>query len=105
MKPCRLIQQYPALRQYFLKDVAKRKNVSASALEIIKLLNDTTMYSELLFVIESADAFESFNRLFQSSSPVIHILYSEIEVVFKKILSKIYKPAVLKEMNYDNCFS
>ena len=81
-------QQYPALRQYFLKDVAKRENVSASALEIIKLLNNTTMYSELLFVIESADAFESFNRLFQSSSPVIHILYSEIEVVLKKIYQK-----------------
>lgn len=93
----RILEQWPALVQYFLIDLPKKvgaKKMANVAKEIIEMLKNPRLKSELIFVIELADVFQKYNGFFQNSKPLIHLLYEESHNLVKKLLKRIFKPTV-----------
>lgn len=58
---------------------------------------------ELLFVISSADIFRNFNKNFQKSEPLIHILYNELKLlVLLTLVSRVCKNSILQKLSSIN---
>jgi len=83
---------WKCLRVYFLKVLLKKTTGPGSnGLKIIDRLNDPTMKARILFVASSASTFESFTRMFQTRSLIVH-LYPKLRRLVRTILSRICKP-------------
>ncbi|XP_015930082.1 uncharacterized protein [Parasteatoda tepidariorum] len=90
----RLLSQWLAVEEYFFKFIPL-KNQSLMKCPKYKHISESLKYVdikvELVFLTESAVLFEPFLKTFQKSEPLIHILYSEISELLKKIAGRICK--------------
>lgn len=98
----RLLEQWPALEQFFLRDIPKsgtpnKKKIvqTAQYKNILNQLKNSFMKAEISFVIESAAIFERFLLIFQKDEPLIHILFEEVTELTVTVLGRVCKPYVL----------
>lgn len=95
----RIIEQFPALLEYFLKHIPKNKPDAAKKknhyLEIIKLLKNPSMKCELLFVISSANLFSRFTAFFQRAEPLVHLIYNKLCTLLYTLMGRFLKPSCI----------
>ena len=93
LKPAieRIIEQMPALKEYFLKflPLKKSKNLSDNYLYISKKLEDIFLAPKLLLIVERSAIFENFSKIFQKEDPQIHKLFEELVRILILINHKI----------------
>ncbi|XP_063216597.1 uncharacterized protein LOC134527657 [Bacillus rossius redtenbacheri] len=95
----RLIEQWEALKKYFLSYVPKKRNSlgkSNNYKRILSLLKKPTIKAELLFVCSSARVFTRFTGAFQKEEPMIHVMHDELETLAKILLGKVCKPELIQ---------
>lgn len=107
----RLLEQFPAVKEYFLKFVPKyRINTMKSNLfkKIVKYLDSETCKAQVLFVITSAKMFNPFLKYFQSETPLIQELYSRLNELVFLLANSVCKngtlPTSYEDVNPDTCF-
>nr|CAI5863198.1 unnamed protein product [Callosobruchus analis] len=88
----RLISQYNALTLYFTDQVSQNILQAKSIYDLIQK-SETKLYLEFLAYV--LPYFTGLNRLMQSETPQIHILYREVTNVVKNILECFIRPEVL----------
>lgn len=90
----RMISQWPAVVEYFLKFIPARAKSLEKTEKYKRIANSLKFIDiklEIIFLTESAKIFEPFLLLFQRSEPLIHILYNEITNLLRKIAGRICK--------------
>lgn len=91
----RLLEQWPALQDYFVKFLPLQKTNtlfnSASCKKICSFLKKSTMRAEILFVVSSSEIFSSFCTIFQKEEPLIHALQTELDVLISKLMGRVCK--------------
>ncbi|XP_063230993.1 uncharacterized protein LOC134535717 isoform X1 [Bacillus rossius redtenbacheri] len=95
----RLIEQWEALKKYFLSYVPKKRNSldkSNNYKRIVSLLKKPTIKAELLFVCSSARVFTCFTGAFQKEEPMIHVMHDELDTLAKILLGKVCKPELIQ---------
>lgn len=103
MKPVlqRIIAQWENLKEYFLnflpkeKHFAKRIETTQRYQTIRKILTSNTSVLYMSFAVYLAGLLEEFLILFQSSKPLIHVLYPSIGDLFFNILTNFIKQRAL----------
>ena len=63
---------------------------------ILKRLDDPIMKLYFLFLDKILPLFSRFNQLFQSERPLLHVLHSELIVLYKKFLLKFIQAEVVE---------
>lgn len=76
-----------ALRSYFASTEERLVVVQ----RILQNLDKPTLKLYFLFLNEVLPLFNRFNQLFQSERPLLHILHSELIILYKKFLMKFIK--------------
>jgi hypothetical protein len=103
----RLIEQWPAVNEYFLKFIPQNKSSMMSTSKyklIMSVLKQKDIKAELHFVVNSARSFISFTRLFQKEEPLIHLLYVALHDLIYTIAARVCKPEVICSMNSKDLF-
>ena len=78
------LEQWPNLKEYFLKFLLKQKNFkqeienTARYTRLKTCFADSTMEAYIAFVASNAQDFEAFLLPFQSKDPMIHLLYPAV---------------------------
>lgn len=107
MKPVlqRIIAQWENLKEYFLvtvpkQDDFKRKIETTERYQSIrKGLTSSTSVLYMSFIVYVAEILEEFLILFQSSKPLVHVLYPSIGELFFKLMTNFINPAALVDKN------
>ncbi|XP_050516405.1 uncharacterized protein LOC126891268 [Diabrotica virgifera virgifera] len=94
----RLLNQYNALKLYFVDQVAN--NITQADL-ILEKLNKEENRLYLEFLSHALPIFNDLNKLMQSESPKIHILYKEITNTLKIILDFYMKSDIISTESID----
>ncbi|KAK3923387.1 Reticulocyte-binding protein 2-like protein a [Frankliniella fusca] len=94
----RLLEQWPAVVHFFLTVIPKsnsdsHKKISETQryLFIRNSLKDSTFQAKVSFVIQSANLFERFSKIFQKSEPMVHLLYDELCSLYVLLLGRFLK--------------
>ncbi|XP_050686987.1 zinc finger protein 862-like [Eriocheir sinensis] len=101
LKECvsRLLEQWDALLLFMQHHDLVERNLQAHDIANIMVNPFTKMYLEFLnFVLPKI---VSFNVMFQSSSPMIHLLHDSLAKLYLDLLSCYVKPAYLKQSKHD----
>ena len=88
----RMVQQWPALRSFFASTDERLVVVQ----RILQQLDNPTFKLYFLFLDEVLPLFSHFNQLFQSERPLLHVLYSELIILYKKFLLKFIQEEVVE---------
>lgn len=94
----RILEQWSPLCSFFL-DLAKKENTapkSTAFKRICTKLQTKSTLPELLFLQTVIPPFQEFLRLFQTQSPLIHVLYSEMQNLALKLLSRFMQPRIFE---------
>ncbi len=94
----RLLEQWDAVQDYFLKHIPLRKSAltkSNGYKRIINLLKTPAIKAELHFICSSAKIFQRFTGTFQRDEPLIHVLYDELCCLVRTLLGRICPQSVL----------
>ena len=67
--------------------------------ETCEVVKKPTMKAELNFVISSAHIFTSVTGFFQKEEPLIHLLHSVLSSLVMKLLGRICKSEILKDLD------
>lgn len=99
----RLLEQWPALIEYFLKFIPAKKDQKemgkAKYQSIVKYLKKKTMKCEVSFVLSSAHLFTRITGWFQKEEPMIHLLYTQVKDLVLRIASRICKKDAIKDFS------
>ncbi len=102
----RIIDQWDNLKEYFLKFLPTTKGFKTYVettqryQSIRKMLTSNTTVLYMSFAVYVGEMLESFLILFQSSKPLVHVLYPAIGDMFFKIMTNfIKKPMLMKSEN------
>jgi hypothetical protein len=101
----RLLEQWIAVKKYFIDYVPQEKPSlmgSPAYLKIARLLKKPTIKAEVMFVISSANIFTAVLEFLQKQKPLIHKLYSQLEVLLKTIFGRIYKEDCLSDLKIED---
>ena len=93
----RLAEQLPALKQYFLKDLPAKEIESRRVKTIYQILQDKLNLAEMYFIRSVLELFTRITRMFQTSAPLIHILYDEMNTLVVQLMRKCLKPEAIGE--------
>ena len=97
----RVLDQYPNIKEYFLKFFPKEKNFRSTVEKtdrykrICKYLNDPLVEAALSFCGYIANDFEEFLKPFQSNEPKIHLMYPAMCQLVANIMHKFVSRKVL----------
>ena len=97
----RVLDQYPNIKEYFLKFLPKEKNFRSTVEKtdrykrICKYLNDSLVEAALSFCGYIANDFEEFLKPFQSNEPKIHLMYPAMCQLVANIMHKFVSRKVL----------
>ena len=91
----RTLEQWAALKSYFL---SAEDEVTADT--IGEELSSDLNYAYFLFLDTVLPLFTKFNVLFQAEKTVIHMLYSECQLLFQQFISSYVKAEVI-----DSCIT
>ena len=96
----RMIEQIPALEEYFLKYVPNNETTTLEKknyLEIRNYRKDVRLKSTLQFVVYASKIFTTeFTLIMQKEEPLIHVLYVQLKVLLTILLSNVVKQPVLE---------
>ena len=95
----RVLEQWDALRLYFLSVVAEKKDPSYTTKSILQSLSKEYLQAKLEFLSFQLHRLDEFNTLFQSSDPVLHHLRDEVHKLLKSIQSDFTKIEDVKSCN------
>ena len=101
------LEQYPNLREYFLRALPKQKGFKQLQKtdryqRITKLLKDPLTQFYIAFCAFSANEFHDFLVPFQSNEPKIHLLFPSICKLVSSIMMKYMKKRVLSDDHCEN---
>lgn len=92
----RIINQWEALKEYFLKFIPeckiKSQFQSCSYKFLVSILTDSSTLTRLCFLKAIGESFENFLKIMQAEEPLIHILYDELCNLIKSLLTRVAKP-------------
>ena len=88
----RMVEQWPALRSFFASTDERLVVVQRT----LERLDNPTLKLYFLFLDEVLPLFNCFNQLFQSERPLLHVLHSELIVLYKKFLLKFIQEEVVE---------
>ena len=97
----RVLDQYPNIKEYFLKFLPEEKNFRSTFEKtdrykrICKYLNDPLVEAALSFCGYIANDFEEFLKPFQSNEPKIHLMYPAMCQLVVNIMHKFVSRKVL----------
>lgn len=97
----RLFEQYPAMSVYFLKTLPKGHNKAVCTGDRYKRIKDamedesTIVY--LQFVSFLASSLSDFVKLFQTSEPLVHILYDKLNELVRTVMLKFLKAELIQD--------
>uniref|UniRef100_A0A1X7TZY3 HAT C-terminal dimerisation domain-containing protein n=1 Tax=Amphimedon queenslandica TaxID=400682 RepID=A0A1X7TZY3_AMPQE len=86
-----MVEQWLALRSYFASTDERLVIVQRT----LKRLDNPILKLYFLFLDEILPLFSRFNQLFLSERPLLHVLHSELIVLYKKYLLKFVKEEVV----------
>ncbi|KAL1475024.1 hypothetical protein MTO96_037591 [Rhipicephalus appendiculatus] len=84
----RIVEQFEALRVFFLKKRAVRTVASTRHERLPAAFCDKSLQVNLLFIKNAAKLFQNYETLFQNTEPLLHILYEEMVVLVKQVLGR-----------------
>ena len=89
----RVIEQWNPLKLYFnaLEAIEKLPTI----LQIVKKLNDPSIFLFLHFLKDILPNLAKFNVLFQDEKPTIHLVHSKLDVLYKEILGMFCHPHLI----------
>ena len=87
----RMVEQWPALRSYFASTDEQLVVVQRT----LQRLDNPILKLYFLFLDEILPLFSRFNQLFQSERQLLHVLHSELIVLYKKYLLKFVREEVV----------
>jgi len=98
----RIIDQYAALEKYFLKELPKHEKTMISStksryVRIRVAFEDPCTLVYLNFVAYLASCMTPFLLMFQSSQPVVHVLYQKTNELVRQCMLLFMKPDVVAE--------
>lgn len=96
----RVLEQWPALLEYFKKAAENDRLVSACT--IYAALQNPMMKLYLCFLKFVLPKFTNFNKLFQSETPNIHFITSYLASTYKAFLSCYLSSTYIRSINLDN---
>ena len=88
----RMVEQWPALLSFF-SSTDERLVIVQRTLEC---LDNPNLKLYFLFLSEVLPLSNRFNQLFQSVRPLLHVLHSELIVLYKKFLLKFIQDKVVE---------
>lgn len=97
----RIISIYPALEEYFLKFLPKEKSSwkklqnNARYRRISSVLKDPTTLVYLNFVLAISLDFQKYLSLFQTEGPIVHLMYSEMNLLLRTIMLRFLKEEIV----------
>ena len=80
----RVLEQRVALKEYFTKKEVEEKLRAIDF--ILKDMNDPSIFLYLNFLNFILPTFNSLNLMFQRKSPTIHLIYCELNMLYKTLL-------------------
>ena len=83
----RILEQWEALRLYFIAFVADGKDPSYTIESILNALNNKFVLAQLEFLSAQLRRLNEFNTMFQSSEPLLHHLRGEVTKLLRDTLS------------------
>jgi hypothetical protein len=83
----RLLEQWDALRLYFVSFVAEKKDPSYTTESILNGLNNKFVLAQLEFLSAQLRRLNEFNTKFQTTEPMLHHLREEVGKLLRDILS------------------
>ena len=83
----RILEQWEALRLYFIAFVANGKDPSYTTESISNALNNKFVLAQLEFLSAQLRRLNEFNTMFQSSEPLLHHLRGEVTKLLRDIIS------------------
>ena len=105
----RIIEQWSALVEYFLKYVPnyhKSLEKTERYVRIRKKIEDPLFKPQIFLIIESSELFEHFSKVFQKSTPIIHLVYDELMKLLIILSNKISKKPIKElENDFEESFS
>lgn len=105
----RIINQWEALKEYFLKFIPESKiksQLQSHSYRFLRsVLTDSSTLTRLHFLKSVGESFESFLKIMQVEEPLIHILYDELCKLIKSLLTRIVKPEKMQEKSISRLLS
>lgn len=83
----RILEQWEALRLYFIAFVADGKDPSYTTESILKGLSNKFVLAQLEFLSAQLHRLNDFNTMFQTTAPMLHHLREAVSKLLKEILS------------------
>ena len=83
----RILEQWEALRLYFISFVAEKKDPSYTTESILNGLNNKFVLSQLEFLSAQLKRIKEFNTKFQTAEPMLHHLREEVRKLLRDVLS------------------
>ena len=87
-----MVEQWPALYSFFASTDERLVIVQRT----LERLDNPNLKLYFLFLNEVLPLFNRFNQLFQSERPLLHVLHSELIVLYKKFLLKFIQEKVVE---------
>lgn len=101
----RVLELFDALENYFLVFIPKNISTllhTTSYKNKVAFLKSPTLKAELNFVISSASIYYSFSKRFQTTEPLVHILYDELQKLCFTIAGSVCTSDILKKLDFSN---
>ena len=95
----RVLEQWEALRLYFIAFVAESKDPSYTTESILNGLNNKFVLAQLEFLSAQLKHLNEFSSMFQSMERLLHQLREEVMKLVKDILSDFISIDVIKKGN------
>ena len=86
----RLAEQLPVL-----KDLWDKEKQSGRVKTICQILQDTLILAEMYFIKSVLELFLRITRMFQTSEPLIHILYDEMSTLVLQLMGRCLTPEAI----------
>ena len=83
----RILEQWEALRLYFIGFVAEKKDPSYTTESILNGLNNKFVLSQLEFLSAQLKRINEFNTKFQTAEPMLHHLREDVGKLLRDVLS------------------
>lgn len=94
----RIIEQYSALNEYFLKFLPKQNAFKSNEryCRIVSILKDPQTLPYLHFISYFAAAFMPYLKHFQREDPLIHLMYSKLNELVQTVMCKFIKLDIIQ---------
>ena len=102
----RIREQFPAIKKYFLDFIPKNEKVTTKTKRYISICeeikkNEKSLLVEMTFLEGTKPLFDEFLCAFQAEGPLVHMLYTTLVDMLRKLMRRFIRPELLMEKNGD----